>query len=54
MLPWNFETSMPRIEISCPCSEKFQVVVKKPGGALFFTCPKCGQKLRVDTSKMVG
>ena len=43
-----------RIEISCPCSEKFQVVVKKPGGALFFTCPKCGQKLRVDTSKMVG
>lgn len=43
-----------RIEVSCPCSEKFQVVIKKPGGALFFTCPKCGQKLRVDTSKMVG
>lgn len=42
-----------RIEISCPCSEKFQVIIKKPGGSMFFTCPKCGQKLRVDTSKMV-
>lgn len=42
-----------QIEISCPCSEKFRVNIKKPGGALMFTCPKCGQKLRVDTSKMV-
>lgn len=42
-----------RIEISCPCSAKFQVNIKKPGGPMFFTCPTCGQKLRVDTSKMV-
>ncbi|MGN8969771.1 hypothetical protein [Intestinimonas sp. HCP28S3_D6] len=42
-----------RIEISCPCSEKFQVVVNKPGDVMMFTCPKCKRQLRVDTSKMV-
>ena len=39
-----------RIEVSCPCSEKFQVTVNKPGDVLTFVCPKCGQRLRVDTS----
>lgn len=42
-----------RIEVSCPCSEKFQVVVTKPGDVMVFTCPKCKRQLRVDTSKMV-
>jgi hypothetical protein len=37
------------IEVSCPCSEKFRVIVNEPGVAVF-TCPKCRRQLRVDTS----
>lgn len=37
------------VEISCPCSAKFRVVIREAGVSVH-TCPKCGRQLRVNIS----
>jgi len=39
-----------RVMVHCPCSNNFQAEPRKENRWIV-QCPKCGQKLRVDTSK---
>jgi len=39
-----------KIEISCPCGERFPGYLSSPY-ATIFQCPRCGKKLRVNPSQ---
>jgi len=39
-----------KVTVHCPCSNSFQAKPKKKNGWIV-ECPRCGRKLRVDTSK---